>query len=56
MSNVLHSRQARSESGKPTRAELPRYLPPTIGEWLSIYRPILLSDQISDAMWISGYR
>jgi hypothetical protein len=56
MSMSRTSREASPKRGKPIRAELPRYPTPFIDEWLSIYRPILLRDQISDAMWISGYR
>ena len=53
---VLQFAPCETKNGKPIRAELPRSLTPFIDEWLSTYRPTLLRDRISDAMWISGYR
>ena len=53
---VLQFPPRETKNGQLIRAELPASLTPFVDEWLNRYRPILLRDQVSEALWISSYR
>jgi integrase len=53
---VLQFTPRETKNGQSIRAELPRGLTPFVDRWLNEYRPTLLRDRVSDALWISCYR
>ena len=53
---VLQFAPSGTKNGHLIKAELPSSLTPFVDEWLNRYRPVLLRDQASEALWVSSHR